>query len=137
MVEVKKIQDFYKGLFATQQIDIDKIILYLEGNYFPVPTRTSIQITEDKHIESWEGGHINQHCNPNTEIKIHDDFIGRNTSNKSQPSLVGLVVAKRKIMKGEEITFDYNTTEAVMSEPFTCKCHGTLISGYNHYKSFP
>jgi len=137
VVEVKKIQDFYKGLFATQQIDIDKIILYLEGNYFPVPTRTSIQITEDKHIESWEGGHINHHCNPNTEIKIHDDFIGRNTSNKSQPSLVGLVVAKRKIMKGEEITFDYNTTEAVMSEPFTCKCHGTLISGYNHYKSFP
>ena len=113
-----------RGLYTKKEYRKEEIVLYLEGNYFQSPTRTSIQIG-DKHIESWEGGHINHHCDPNTEIKIHE-VIG-------PTKLVALVVAKRDINIGEEITFDYETTERRMAEPFMCNCHGRLIDGYWGY----
>ena len=120
-----------RGLYTKKEYRKEEIVLYLEGNYFQSPTRTSIQV-ENKHIESWEGGHINHHCDPNTEIRIHDNFIGRNVGNQSQGSLVALVVAKRDINTGEEITFDYETTEVELAEPFECNCHGRWIRGKIH-----
>ena len=113
-----------RGLFTKKEYSNEEIVLYLEGNYLPYPTKTSIQIEHDKHIESWEGGHINHHCYPNTEIKIHK-VIG-------PTKLVALVVAKRDIEIGEEITFDYETTEFELAEPFACNCHGRWIRGKNY-----
>ena len=118
-----------RGLYTKKEYGKEGIVLYLEGNYLPYPTRTSIQIKDDKHIESWEGGHINHHCDPNTEIKIHDDFIGKNSHAQMEPSLVALVVAKRDIDIGEEFTFDYEITEFDLAEPFRCDCHGRWIRG--------
>ena len=120
-----------RGLYTKKEYKKEGIVLYIEGNYLPYPTRTSIQIG-DKHIESWDGGHINHHCDPNTEIRIHDDFIGKNSHNQNYPSLVALVVAKRDINIGEEITFDYETTEVELAEPFECNCHGRWIRGKIH-----
>ena len=121
-----------RGLYTKKEYRKEEIVLYLEGTYLPYPTRTSIRIKDDKHIESWEGGHINHHCDPNTEIRIHDNFIGRNAGNQSQGSLVALVVAKRDINTREEITFDYETTEVELAEPFACSCHGRWIRGKVH-----
>ena len=39
--------------------------------------------------------------------------------------------ALKDIEKGEEITFDYETTETELREPFKCDCHGRLIVGKN------
>ena len=33
------------------------------------------------------------------------------------------------INKNEEITFEYNTTESKLTNPFRCKCQGNLIKG--------
>ena len=121
-VEIKEIKKGAKGLFANQSVEKGKIILVLQGEKFSKPSRTSIQI-EDKHIEDPEGGYMNHHCDPSAEIKINSSFVGFN-----------LVTAKRDIKKGDEITFDYETTEEVMVAPFKCECHGKLIEGWN---SFP
>jgi SET domain-containing protein len=43
--------------------------------------------------------------------------------------LAVLLVAKKDILSGEEITFDYETTETEMTEPFKCNCHGRWIRG--------
>ena len=132
-VKIKYKDILAKGLFADEFIPKNNIVLYLKGNYFPKPSRTSIQVGKDKHIESYEGGFINHHCDSNAEIRIHEDFIGRNLSNRTQPSLVALVVAKKDILEGEEITFDYETTETELAEPFKCDCHGNWIRG-KHYR---
>ncbi|MCU0492350.1 MAG: SET domain-containing protein [Chloroflexaceae bacterium] len=39
-----------------------------------------------------------------------------------------VLVARRPIAIGEELTFDYDTTE-VMAEPFTCRCGARLCRG--------
>ena len=108
-----------RGLYTKKEYRKEGIVLYLEGNHLPYPTRTSIQIG-DKHIESWDGGHINHHCNPNTNIVIIPDV---------EPALV---VANKIIFKREEITFDYETTEVEMAKPFKCECHGNWIRGKNY-----
>ena len=45
-------------------------------------------------------------------------------------------VAKRDIAVGEELTFDYETTEGTMDEPFQCECGETscrgMILGFDH-----
>jgi hypothetical protein len=127
MVEIRKIDTEFRGLFASKDIDAGKIILVLSGNYFDEPTRTSIQI-ESRHLEHYEAGYMNHHCEPSAEVIVNS------REHAGQGTIEPLVLAKRDIMKGEEVTFDYETTEAVMSEPFHCKCHGTLIEGWNAYR---
>ena len=39
------------------------------------------------------------------------------------------VVALRDLRSGEEVTFDYHTTEYDLVEPFTCQCGARLCQG--------
>jgi hypothetical protein len=111
-----------KGLFAGETFEKGNLILILKGNHFSEPTRTSIEV-RGKHIEHYEGGFLNHHCNPNAKIWELDDVKE------------GLLVAKCNIAIGEEITFDYQTTESIMACPFKCDCHGNWIKGkdYDNY----
>ena len=116
MVEIKEIEKGYLGLFASKEIDAGHIILVLNGNYFLEPTRTSIQIGA-RHMEHYEGGYINHHCDPSAKIVVKEGIL--------EP----LILAKRKINIGEQITFDYETTEDKLNSPFKCACHGRWIRG--------
>ena len=109
-----------KGLYSTKKYGKGNIVLILKGNYFSEPTRTSIQIG-DKHLESWEGGHVNHHCLPNTKVVVE----------QGEFNLMHYLVAIKDIEIGQQITFDYETTEKKLSNPFRCKCHGKLIEGWN------
>ena len=126
--EVKEIKRDVKGLFAGEAIERWNIILTLRGKELSKPTRTSIQV-QDKHIEDPRGGYINHHCEPNAYIEILPDFVGADPGSQNATTLVAIVVAKKDIGKGEEITFDYETTETELREPFRCDCHGRWISG--------
>ena len=127
-VEIKEIKKGAKGLFANQSVEKGKIILVLQGEKFSKPSRTSIQI-EDKHIEDPEGGYMNHHCDPSAEIKINSNFVGFNLTAQCETNQVILVTAKRDIKKGDEITFDYETTEEELMYSFKCDCHGRWIKG--------
>lgn len=118
MVEIKEFEEGKLGLFASRQIDSGYIILVLDGNYFPEPTRTSIQIG-DRHMEHYEGGFMNHHCDPSAKIvRLHAHGI-----------IEPLVLASRKINQGEQVTFDYETTEEKLNNPFKCDCHNRWIRG--------
>jgi hypothetical protein len=54
---------------------------------------------------------MNHDCDPTTAIRDRD------------------VVALRDIAPGDGITFDYNTTEYELAEPFKCRCGSTQCVG--------
>jgi len=117
---IKEIKDGMKGLFTKKRLVNGMKVLELDGNYFPYPTRTSIQIG-DQHLEHYEGGHVNHHCDPNTKVIV---------PNFTSPFLVAIKTIEPK----EEITFDYESTEEELVSPFKCECHGKLIVGYNVFQ---
>jgi hypothetical protein len=102
-------------------------IMRVAGEDVTRPTRHSIQVGVDLHLESfgkdasdlgsaWR--YLNHSCAPNARMQGRD------------------LVALRAIANGEQVTFDYNANEWDMATPFLCacgaaKCRG-LIRGYRH-----
>ena len=105
-------------------------VLTLTGRECPAPTRYSVQLGPELHLDQdcardefdlvrryfWR--YLDHHCEPGTVI------LGRD------------VIAVRDIARGEGVTFDYNTTEYDMAEPFACHCGSEhcvgLVSGARH-----
>jgi hypothetical protein len=95
----------------------------LEGDEVPAPTRYSIQVGKDVHLDAGSGRHrdevfawffwrfMNHHCEPATMIRGRD------------------VIALRDLVRWEVVTFNYNTTEADMAEPFACHCGNVRCEG--------
>ncbi len=121
------------GLFATRELARGARIFIIEGTLQTFPTRYSIQLDHGVHIEAdgmttdaqmrarhpWR--FLNHSCDPNARIQ------GRS------------VIARRPIAVGEQINFDYTTTEADMAEPFTCQCGSSRclkdVRGFAHLSS--
>lgn len=98
-----------KGLFAKVDIEKDEIIGKSQKNFLNAPTKYSLQIDENRHIQSIEGKFLafkNHSCNPNT----YYDF-----------ELLGLRTLRR-IKKGEELSMNYLASEWDMAEQFDCQC---------------
>jgi len=103
-----------KGLFPGNRIEKGEFIAELKGKEIGIPTKYSIQISGNVHLEmDCKLRYMNHHCSPTAEIN------GRN------------LVALKDIDTGEEITIDYNKTERHLSHPFQCKCCGRWIKGCN------
>ena len=118
------------ALIATRFISGGQHVFRIEGIRTRRPTAFSVQIGANRHIDidrrlslesqldRYPWRFMNHSCDPNTMID------GQN------------VVAVRPIPAGEHLTFNYNTTEYDMAEPFTCQCGsvfcGGVIRGYRH-----
>lgn len=104
-------------------------VLHLEGDLVAAPTRYTIQLGMAEHLEMPSGTdwqtllhrypwrYLNHGCQPNTRI------VGR--------SLVALV----DIPEGTELTFDYESNELELAEPFPCRCRhcdGHVVRGFRH-----
>jgi len=104
------------AVVVKEKIYEGDIVFMFEGKIISEPTRTSIQIDVSKHIDgqheidsddkslSWK--FINHSCEPNGYI---------DTDNHTY-------VALRDIKVGEELTFDFHTTEFDIANPFECDC---------------
>lgn len=99
-----------KSLHTLADVIKDEVLFEFEQRFLDHPTRTSLQIEENKHQESTNPdaleNFLNHSCNPNGYINF-EDLTYR---------------AMRDIEDGEEITFDYLTTEYELSNPFKCEC---------------
>jgi uridine kinase len=109
--EVSNIQEFMDLKYIGPSVQSGTSIYKLTGNIKTKPTRTSIQIGPDKHIEDEWGQYINHSCYPS--VKIID----------------GNLVAIKELELETSITFDYNQNEDNMSDPFLCHCCNKLIGG--------
>lgn len=118
------------GVFATRDIAPGARVLAIEGRLQSHPTRYSIQLGPSMHIEAsgepssaemrlrhpWR--FLNHSCEPNARVQGHS------------------LLARRPIRAGEQVTFDYTTTEVLMAEPFQCGCGAAscvgLVRGFAH-----
>jgi SET domain-containing protein len=111
-----------RGLFTLEPIAKNGVIIWHEQRFIDAPSRTSLQVDEEMHQEATDGdaleNYVNHACRPNGYI----DFST-------------LTLRARHIIEpGEELTFNYNTTEWNMVEGFqcTCDCQGCygLVLGF-------
>ena len=111
-----------RSLLALENIAEGEAIISLDGRVVPVPDKYTIQIDEGRHLAP--DGRIwafaNHSCLPNALV----DF--------GQSALVALT----PIRPGEEVTFNYLTTEMALAAAFKCgcgapSCVGT-IAGFRH-----
>jgi hypothetical protein len=114
-VSVRSSNGFY-SVAATEEIAGGEIVFLLQGYVIYSPSRYSVQIDKDRHLEPSSSDpqdpgsylrFLNHSCSPNCYIEL-DDLSVR---------------ALRVIRSGEQVTFDYNTTEFDMASPFRCECN--------------
>ncbi len=103
---------------GSKKFNPGDIVLELTGTILKWPTRTSIQISENEHIESYLGRFVNHNCNPNCKVE-----------NKC-------LIAIKEIKENDSITFNYNISECELANSFKCNCCKKLIVG-NKYKKNP
>ena len=97
---------------AIKSVKVGGTVLTLDGEVMDRPSRHSIQLDEGTHIEvtadlpleemmlSHPWRFTNHSCDPNTKL------VGRS------------LVALRLVRAGDEITYNYNTSEWELAEPF-------------------
>jgi hypothetical protein len=100
--------DGQKCLSANANISKNEILITYDGPIIDHPTRYSIQIDDDKHIEGTaeSNAYLNHSCAPNAYV----DWSGV------------CLRALRNIACGEEITCNYLTTDWELHERFVCHC---------------
>jgi hypothetical protein len=101
-VEVRRNAKDFNCLVAARCFEAGECVLQLDGPVVSAPTRTSIELATDRHVEDKLGQFVNHSFDPTTVVE------------KTGSRLVAL----RRIQKGEEITFDYNVNETDMACPF-------------------
>ncbi len=112
-----------KKVVSTAEIAAGTIIMHFKGKVLLYPDKFSIQLNKIEHLHPFDldeqlleqlvWPHLNHSCNPNTFI---------DTKKLQQ-------IALRTILPNEELTFDYETTETLMNEPFLCICKSENCRG--------
>ena len=136
--------DFDYGVYATEDIKVGEIVVNLKGEWKLEPNRASIQIGE-RHLDSPIGGYVNHNCEPNCvvlckllDLTLKERLVPISVAIKGSLSSMiisnpkPVLVAIKSIFKDQEITFDYETTETNLANPFKCDCHGNWIRGKVH-----
>ena len=75
-------------------------------NIMDKPNRFTVQISKDRHTHVGKLAALNHSCDPNVILDTE----------------AMMMVARRDIEKGEELSFFYPSTEWEMNAPFICLC---------------
>jgi uncharacterized membrane protein YeiB len=108
----------FASLYAARSFARGDVVFPLRGRPVVRPTRFSIQVGRDLHLDPisdaespW--GSLNHGCDANVAIDVERRVI----------------VARRGIAAGDQLRFDYNTTEWELAEPFVCNCGAPTCVG--------
>ena len=123
-VEVTRTGGFAR-MRALRSFAPGEVVFPLQGRPVTHPTRFTIQVGAEAHLDPvsdlvspW--GSLNHGCDPNVAIDVPRRAI----------------VARREIDTGDELRFDYNTTEWELAESFTCDCGAPwcvgVVRGFSH-----
>ena len=106
----------YEALLrAVQPIRAREVVFYLGGRIVTAPTKYTLQLDAGRHLladnELWQ--FMNHGCEPCVRIDVDTRQM----------------IAIRDVARGEELTFNYNTTEWDMAAPFDCNCGDENCTG--------
>ncbi len=105
-----------RGVVAARALKAGEHIVAITGTEVSTPSRYTLQVSPTVHVDPPETngtGHVqadaawkfmNHDCEPNAYL------------------VERALVALRDITSGEELTFNYNSTELDMASPFECWC---------------
>jgi hypothetical protein len=105
-----------RRLVAIRPIAVGTRLFTLVGREIPAPTRYSVQVGRALHLDP--------DCSED-EFELVRRYFWRYLDHACDPTTVirdREVIAIREIAEGDGVTFDYNTTEYDMAEPFQCRC---------------
>ncbi|SDL75336.1 SET domain-containing protein-lysine N-methyltransferase [Streptomyces wuyuanensis] len=96
-----------KGYVARQDVPAGAVVgSWEESAVDSEPTKFTIQVGRDRHVDADAVRYLNHSCVPST-------FVDAST---------GSVVALRPLAAGDALTFFYPSTEWEMTTPFDCAC---------------
>ncbi|MEK6700639.1 MAG: SET domain-containing protein-lysine N-methyltransferase [Planctomycetota bacterium] len=126
-VEVAQSKGMHR-VVASEAIEPGEGILDVHGVFVDLPSRFSIQVDDELHVVPVLDG-----------VPTHDSarYSWRFLNHSCVPNaaMVGLrLLALMPIQQWEEVTFDYNTTEFEIAEPFRCTCAGCGGSDVRGFK---
>jgi hypothetical protein len=100
---------------AVKPIRAGEVIFYLSGEILDHPTKYTIQLDEHRHVVTANGlwKSMNHACEPNVRIDVNTREM----------------IAIHDLRPGDELTFNYNTTEWDMASPFACGCGAPTCAG--------
>ena len=90
------------------------------------PSKFTIHIGRGRHLYP---GDVLMRMNHSFEPTIRLELPAQHTDDADA---LLVLVADRQIEPGDPITFDYNTTEWEMAEPFACAGTGRQVRGFKH-----
>jgi hypothetical protein len=97
----------FRTLVTKQSHKKGEVICVMPSeNIVDKPTRFTVQIAKDKHTHVGKLAALNHSCDPNVILDTERM----------------LMIARRDIEKGEELSFFYPSTEWEMQAPFICLC---------------
>lgn len=108
------------GLFCETVFPKGSVVMsYPLNKVQDFPTRTSVQVGVDQHIEVGDTlAFMNHSSNPTCKLRVQDNALQ--------------VVPLRDLSVGDQITFNYNATEYDMAEPFDDWDTGSRVAGWKH-----
>lgn len=109
-----------KSTLCVTPIAAGETVFRITGRPVARQDRHTVQIGADQHLapegEPW--AFVNHGCEPNCVVVFETAVAGS-----------ARMVARRPIAPGEEITFNYLTTEWDMASPFDCRCGAAVCAG--------
>lgn len=105
-----------RRLIAVRGIESGSVLFRITGQETSTPDRYSLQIGT--------GQHLDQSCARNMD-EVVQHYYWRYMNHDCDPTTAirdRMTIALRDIAPGESVTFDYNTTELELAEPFACHC---------------
>ncbi len=106
-----------RSIFAKENVKKGEMLMEIEKNFIDHPTKFTVQISKNIHQQSISPeateNFLNHSCEPNVYVDFKE-LVFR---------------ALRTIKKGEELAYNYLTTEWDMAEKFSCSCGSTKCFG--------
>ena len=119
---VIEVTDGFLSCQAVEDVKSGSFLTDLWGPVLDLPNAHTVLVEKDRHVcPQGVMMYFNHSCRPNAKFVYESRKISY-TSLDADHEVFWYVVATHDIKKGEDVTFDYNTTEYDMAEHFQCNC---------------